>query len=707
MTAPEPLSRPAPGAMILNPVRPLANPGVRLVITSTTLLFAELLFIRWIPATVIYIGFFRNFLLMASFLGIGLGILWGRNPRRITLSPFGPLVLAVALLVMSGGVTIQLRSPGEIFFGLSENRAADVNFVVLPIMVALVALLMAGLAVPLGRLLTSMPPLRAYAYDITGSMAGIAAFTLLSAMGTPPAVWFVVLGVLLALGGLGAGISRASVVTAVTFGATIVVVAMGARPGQYWSPYYRIDLYQQGGIQAIDVNGIPHQAMWPVGVAEQQPMYNQVYEWFPDRAYDRVLIIGAGSGSDVAVALAHGAGHVDAVEIDPTIQELGVQRHPDRPYADPRVTRINDDGRAFLRRTTTSYDLVIFALPDSLTLVSTSANLRLESFLFTREAFADVRSHLTSDGVFVLYNYYREDWLPRKIAGMLRDAFASDPVVRFHGGSAATLAAGPAIVAAGGQPPGGSVDAIDLANAPAPATDDWPFLYLIEPYIAPYYIGALGLILAFGGLMVWQAARGSGTSIRRFSPHFFLLGVAFLLLETRSIVSFSLLFGSTWLVNSLVFFAVLASVLAAVAINARFAIRNPLPLYAALLASIAVAYLLPPSSLLIEPPWLRYAVAAALAFAPVFFANLVFSHSFRDTATADMAFASNLLGAMVGGAAEYLGLLTGYQALLLLVAALYVTAWLAASKVRLLADADLEPAPMASRAGAMPEPDRG
>ena len=183
----------------------------------------------------------------------------------------------------------------------------------------------------------------------------------------------------------------------------------------------------------------------------------------------------------------------------------------------------------------------------------------------------------------------------------------------------------------------------------APATDDWPFLYLIEPYIAPYYVAALAIILAFAALMVWRAARASGTAVRRFSPHFFLLGVAFLLLETRSLVTFALLFGSTWIVNALVFFAVLASVLAAVVINARFTIRNPMPLYVALLAAILLAYALPPASLLVDPAWLRYALAALLAFAPIFIANLVFSRSFRDTATADMAFASNLLGAMVGG----------------------------------------------------------
>ena len=99
-----------------------------------------------------------------------------------------------------------------------------------------------------------------------------------------------------------------------------------------------------------------------------------------------MLIVGAGSGSDVALALAHGAKHIDAVEIDPRIQRSASTDHPDHPYEDPRVTRYINDGRAFLRGTDKKYDLVIFALPDSLTLVSTTANVRLESFLFTEQA---------------------------------------------------------------------------------------------------------------------------------------------------------------------------------------------------------------------------------------------------------------------------------------------------------------------------------
>jgi hypothetical protein len=295
--------------------------------------------------------------------------------------------------------------------------------------------------------------------------------------------------------------------------------------------------------------------------------------------------------------------------------------------------------------------------------------------------------------MFVLYNFYRQDWLPQKIAGMLDEAFGGPPIARLYGASAAALAAGPAINTLINGPPGDAVDAIDTDAAPVPATDDWPFLYLREPFIAPYYIGALALIVAAAVLLVGRAAQRSGTSIRRFSPHFFVLGVAFLLLETRSLVTFSLLFGTTWIVNSLVFFAILASVLASIAVNARVKFRSPARLYACLFGSIAITILLPPATLILEPPILRYLVAAVLAFAPVFFANLVFSYSFRDTRTADMAFASNLLGAVVGGAVEYVALVTGYGALMVVVAGLYAVAWVLATRVRLLADADLEDDP--------------
>src|SRR5690606_16078394 len=132
-------------------------------------------------------------------------------------------------------------------------------------------------------------------------------------------------------------------------------------------------------------------------------------------------------------------------EIDPAIARLGQEHHPNQPYDDPRVSRYENDGRAFLRSADRRYDLVIFALPDSLTLLSSTANIRLESFLFTEEAFASVRDHLKPGGIFVLYNYYREPWLIAKIAAMLEAAFETPTLVRVFTSNMAILATGPAV----------------------------------------------------------------------------------------------------------------------------------------------------------------------------------------------------------------------------------------------------------------------
>src|SRR5579859_3657485 len=81
------------------PVPVLRDARTRLFLTSFTLLFVELVLIRWIPSLVTYVGFFSNFVLMASFLGIGLGILLGRRMTRPAASPFPFLLLATVWLV--------------------------------------------------------------------------------------------------------------------------------------------------------------------------------------------------------------------------------------------------------------------------------------------------------------------------------------------------------------------------------------------------------------------------------------------------------------------------------------------------------------------------------------------------------------------------------------------------------------------------------
>ena len=658
-----------------------ARDGLSLFLLSATILFVELLLIRWIPANVVYIGFFNNFILLASFFGIGIGILLGRHGGRALVPP--SLALA-AIVVLVRFARVDLRAPGEDpFLGISASSALAGNGIVLALLVGSTAAAMALLAMPLGPLLRAMPPLRAYAIDIAGSLAGIALFAGLALLRTSPAVWFAVAAALLVAR---AAIARpgpllASLVSVAAMAGILLLEGPARERNEFWSPYYRITLGTAGGdVPFLLVNGIPHQAMWRADDERKEQLYGQLYEWFPGRTFDRVLIVGAGTGSDTSIALRKGAGRVDAVEIDPSILDLGRELHPDRPYDDPRVAAHVNDGRAFLRTSTDRYDLVIFAQTDSLSLVTSTSNLRLESFLFTREAFSAVREHLTEDGIFVLYNQYRQGYVVDRIARGLELAFGSPPLVSSYAlgpeVNHAVFAVGPGVAALGGGPPPGGSGGYRRAPADAlEARDDWPFLYLREAAIPGQYLLALAVVLLGAGAATALAA-GVTRTTRVLSPHFFLLGVAFLLLETRSLVSFSLLFGTTWIVNALVFFAILASVLAAIAVQARYPRLPERPLYAALLAALLLAYLLPPAALLIEPPAARYLLASALAFAPVFLANLVFAHSFRDTRSADVAFASNLLGAMVGGVLEWAALVTGYQALLLMVIALYAAAYI-------------------------------
>ena len=116
------------------------------------------------------------------------------------------------------------------------------------------------------------------------------------------------------------------------------------------------------------------------------------------------------------------------------------------------------------------------------------------------------------------------------------------------------------------------------------------------------------------------------------------------------------------MVNALVFFAILTSVLGAVLLNARLKLRRVGWLYAALFVLLALNYAIPVRALLdIGSSTLRYLLASVFAFAPIFVANVVFSRLFRDTDQADSAFASNLLGIAIGGVVEYAVLATGYR----------------------------------------------
>src|ERR1019366_5429584 len=379
-----------------------------------------------------------------------------------------------------------------------------------------------------------------------------------------------------------------------------------------------------------------------------------------------------------------------------------------------------DDGRSFVRKTQQKHDLVIYALVDSLVLHSGYSSLRLESFLFTEQAFEDIAATLKPGGIFGVYNAFRQGWIVGRIGRMSEEAFGSKPLVMslpyvasihptdqefgrltmiLSGANAPALtamrrqfeqhqsfwvnerpAANVPINGFGPDPPsiGGLTSsywhmiapaAVDTAVINQLPSDDWPFLYLRARIIPGLNLRSMALISGLSLLMVYMFS-----PVRLVQPNWqmFFLGAGFMLLETKAIVHMALLFGSTWFVNSVVFFAILVMVLASNLYVLALRPKKLLPYYALLVVSLVVNIVVPMSKFLALPGWQKVAVSCTVVFVPVFFAGIVFGTLFRDSSQPDIDFGSNIAGAILGGLCESLSLVIGFNYLLIIAVACYL-----------------------------------
>lgn len=651
----------------------------RLFSLTFLMLFVELTLIRWLGANVVYMSYYSNFVLLGSFLGFGLGFLWAGRSRH-SLFPYTPILLgSLVAFVYMFEVPLKWTSREVIFFETVEPDSPLPRWLVLVILFVAVAVVTAAIGDGVARTFGRFEPLEAYRLDLLGSVAGIAAFSALSFLGARPLVWGVFIAVVLLLT---LKLTRRNpfhlLLAGVGLALLLVTFGYEARSDDViWSPYYRIThhINGEGGI-GTKVNQSPHWEQIPA--TTDSALYETVYERTANSGGGDVLVIGAGSGNDVAYALARGADHVDAVEIDNRLMSLAQTGLHQDAYDDPRVDTHIDDGRAFLERSDKKWDRILLALPDSLALVTGQSAIRLESYLFTVEAAEAAQEHLAPGGSFSMYNFYREDWLVDRYANTLAEVFEQPPCVSRYpqfGLGVLTAADDAAVMDCPAD------EQWAATSGPSPVRDDRPFPYLLNRTVPSQYIFAGLGMLALSVLAV-VAILGPGGKLRsavQYSDLFFM-GVAFMLLETKSVTQFALLFGTTWFVNSLVFLGVLLSVLVAVAVSRRVTFKRPALLYLALLAGLALAFVVPPNALLDLAVVPRFVAAVSLAFFPIFAANLVFTQRFKSTASSTIAFGANLLGAMVGGLLEYTALVTGFRGLLVLVALAYGLAFLTGRK---------------------------
>jgi SAM-dependent methyltransferase len=654
----------------------------RIALISFVALSLELALIRQVPAEVRAISYFTNLVLMSCFLGLGLGCILQQRRRLFWPLPLG-LALVLGYVLLARGIVMYDAGRSVHFwliYGDLPGRALQLPL--LPGAIAAFvccALPFVTLGQALARAMDVHPRLTAYSWDVAGSLLGTVLFSATALLQLPPWAWIAATA---ALAAPFLGKTRRERVALVAAGLGFLVLSRSPIPGR-WSPYYYVQhLAERGGL-AVFVNSSFHQ--FAVDFASGDPALRgqrelllarwsrpyQVYQRAHGTIPRRVLILGAGTGNDVVVALRNGAERIVAVEIDPVILELGRSSNRSRPYQDPRVTAVLDDARHFLRSSREEFDLIVFGTLDSQVLLSGHGNLRLENYVYTRESLTDARGRLAPGGVLAVYYSVWQDWLFSRLYSTVAAVFGDEVVMIVDdqgwlfdttimaGRGVAELRSSPKVAAALGS---GIV-----------STDDWPFVYLRTPTVGRIYVQLLAIISALV-LFVFLLLRRVHP-VTGLHANFLFLGLGFTLMESSAVVRLALLFGSTWLVNAVVFSAALATIFVA---NAAVMRGHAPPLrvaWATLFVSLLVNYAFPVSALFAVPAAARALAAALLVGVPVFCAALCFSHLFAREPVTGYPLGVNLVGAMAGGLVEYMSMATGMRAVWLMVLIVYLLAF--------------------------------
>ncbi|HYL55851.1 MAG TPA: hypothetical protein VEU73_09805 [Gemmatimonadales bacterium] len=663
-------------------------------------LLLELAVIRWQGTVFEFFAFYKNFSLLCCFAGLGLGYALAGSDRM-------PLGLTIPLLGGQFALLVGLRfglAPWlscltilpfreQLTMGLPSARTLS-QAIAIYFFLSVVFLSTVLAFVPVGqlcgRLMERREKLRAYGLNLLGSLAGVALMSILSWLWTPPLVWFALcfLGTLLFY-------SRRPLSLLMGMGcatAALVILAWPVTPlwKRIYSPYQLLELSEgPRGLMVMRAAGHYYQRVHDLARSnhnvELDPELRHIRDYYelPYRIYGKpkeVAIVGAGTGNDVAAALRSGAEHVDAIEIDPAILMAGQANHPERPYQDPRVQAIVNDARSFLRNAGTTYDMVIYGLLDSHTLLSHAASVRLDSYVYTVQGLREARARLKPGGVLSLSFSVISDELGRKLYLMMQDAFDGRPPVSVragYDGSVIFLQARDTdlVLPAGVLQESGFQDRSSFyANAALQAdvsTDDWPFFYMPRRIYPLSYLVMVGLT----ALLLFFVTANFFAERPQFSQlPFFLLGAGFMLVETKGITELGLVFGNSWQVIGIVIAGILVMAFLANCVVQWLRIRRSLLPYVLLLASLVLGWLVAgrgglPSTLL------GRLETIVLLTCPIFFSGIVFSTLVAARGRIAGIMAVNLLGAMGGGLLEYNSMYFGFRALYLIAMVLYAVAF--------------------------------
>lgn len=652
------------------------------------ILALELAIIRWTSGQVRIFAYFNNLVLISAFLGMGLGVaLGGRRPGLVhwTLPSLALLSLVLAHSARLGIMNLKFPDPAvQLWGGETEGIGFVGNIAIFLSIVAGVVMVFVFAGAAVGHLFGQVRALSAYSADLVGSLLGVLALTAATLVRAGPPVW-------IGLGGLPfVWLSRRPLSLAGY--AVAVFLAWRSGVGAIYSPYNRIDIETVGSSTMLSVNRDFHQYMHDLsdgglaraGLSEGERGKLVQYR----RAYDipfvlsdirgRALILGAGTGNDVQAALRNGYGKVFSVDIDPCIVELGRDLHPERPYHDARVVPVVNDARAFLEQYRGEpFDVVCYGLVDSHAMFTALSSLRLDNYMYTEEGIRAAWGLLSDKGhLTVSFSVYAGQWIVDRLYWTIARATGVRPLViyhRMHFGATFLVARDPAILHGDRLQGFGQLPVTVAEDEVRTTSDDWPFLY-VRPDVFPWGYLVVIVTVLVGALVSTWFAFGGRELVRRFDPVLFLFGAAFLLLEARGVTTLSLLFGSTWLVNSAIFGGVLLTVLLVNLAVARVGVRRLGPWFAALIVATVVVWRMDYAALNAFDLPLRGVIGSVITGLPIGFAGVVVSSLLGASSRPAAAIGSNLLGSVAGGCLEYLSMVLGLRAMALVALLLYLLA---------------------------------
>jgi hypothetical protein len=128
------------------------------------------------------------------------------------------------------------------------------------------------------------------------------------------------------------------------------------------------------------------------------------------RRLSKVLVIGAGGGTDVLLALKEKASQITALESNAQVAELMTGPLRDFSgglYSKPQVHLLIEEGRQFLHRRSDRFDLIQLSLLDSFGGSAAGLFSAAESYLYTTEAFALYLSRLSDSGILAVTRWLK------------------------------------------------------------------------------------------------------------------------------------------------------------------------------------------------------------------------------------------------------------------------------------------------------------